>query len=297
LGTKLLFSTTCHPQTDGQTEVVNRTLSAILRAVLKKNIKLWEKCLPHVEFAYNRFMHSTTKICHFEIFYGFISRAPINLMPLPTFGNLNFDAKQRAELMLKLHETTKENIERMNSKYNLAGDKDRKQLIFEPGELVWLHLRKDMFLALRKSKLMPRADGLFKVLERINDNAYKLELPVDFGVSPTFNIADFKPYLGEDDELESRTTQMQEGVDDEDIATNDTSTPTPISILTTPLGPITRARAHQLTHQVSSLLSSGSSYLDNGDTCTLVLLRNNGLDQKGRGIAHTGFELQDKHDL
>jgi hypothetical protein len=53
LETKLLFSTTCHPQTDGQTEVVNRIFSTMLRAILKKNIKLWEECLPHVEFAYN----------------------------------------------------------------------------------------------------------------------------------------------------------------------------------------------------------------------------------------------------
>jgi hypothetical protein len=81
-------------------------------------------------------------------------------------------------------------------------------------------------------------------------------------------------------------------LDDEDIATNDTSTPTPVSILTTPLGPITRARARRLTHQVSSLLSSGSSYLDNGDTCTLVLLRNNGLDQKARSIAQADSDYR-----
>jgi hypothetical protein len=52
------------------------------------------------------------------------------------------------------------------------------------------------------------AAGPFKVLEKINDNAYKLELPPEFGVSPTFNISDLKPYLGKDDELESRMTPI-----------------------------------------------------------------------------------------
>jgi hypothetical protein len=56
----------------------------------------------------------------------------------------------------------------MNAKYKLAGDKGRKELKFEPGDLVWLHLRKEMFSELRKSKLMPRADGPFKVLQRTN---------------------------------------------------------------------------------------------------------------------------------
>jgi hypothetical protein len=43
---------------------------------------------------------------------------------------------------------------------------------------------------LRKSKLMPRVAGPYKVLAKINDNSYTLELPLDFGISPTFNILD-----------------------------------------------------------------------------------------------------------
>jgi len=192
---------------------------------------MWEECLPHIEFAYNRSLHSTTKMCPFEIVYGFLPRAPIDLLPLPSSEKVNFDAKERSELILKMHELTKENIERMNAKYKLAGGKGRKHVVFAPGDLVWLHLRKDRFPNLRKSKLMPRADGPFKVLEKINDNAYKLELPVDFGVSPTFNIADLKPYLGEEDALPSRTTSFQEGEDDEDINTIVTPQPLLLHIL------------------------------------------------------------------
>jgi hypothetical protein len=255
LGTKLLFSTTCHLQTDGQTEVVNRTLSTMLRVDLKKNIKMCEECLPHVEFAYNCSLHSTTKMCPVKIIYGLLPHAPMDLMPLPSSEKLNFDAKQRAALTLKMHETTKENIERMHTKYKISGGKGRKQLDFEPGDLVWLQLRKERFPGLRKSKSMPRADGPFKVLKKINENAYKLDLASDFRVSPTFNIADLKPYLGEEDQLESRTTQMQEGEDDVDINNSYTSTPTHTQIS----GLITRARTCQLNNQVSSFLDSYSS--------------------------------------
>jgi hypothetical protein len=64
---------------------------------------------------------------------------------------------------------------------------------------------------------MPRAASPFKVLTKINDNAYILDLPAEFGVSTSFNVADLKPYLVEDEELSSRTTSLQEGEDDEDI--------------------------------------------------------------------------------
>ena len=165
-------------------------------------------------------------------------------MPLPTTERTHSDARERADFIRKLHETTKANIERMNEKYRIAGSKGRKEIKLEPGDLVWLHLRKDRFPKMRKSKLMPRAADPYKIIEKINDNAYKLELPPEFGVSPTFNIADLKPYLRED-ELESRTTPIQEGEDDEDITSSEATADPPIVMQ----GLMTRARMRQLNYR------------------------------------------------
>jgi hypothetical protein len=142
MGTKLLFSTTCHPQTDGEIEVVNRTLSTMLWAVLKTNLKLWEECLPHIEFSYNRSIHSTTKVSPFQLVYGFNPRAPIDLLPLSPSETTCFDASQRSEFIFQMHETTKLNIEKMNEKYRIAASKGCKEVKLEPDDLVWLHLRK-----------------------------------------------------------------------------------------------------------------------------------------------------------
>src|SRR5438132_13964501 len=98
---------------------------------------------------------------------------------------------------------------------------------------------------------MPIVAGPFKVLKKVNDNAYKLELPPDVRVSPTFNISDLRLYLGEEDEMPSRMTPIQEGEADEDISTT-YITITPILIQ----GPITRSRTHQLKQQVNSFLCS-----------------------------------------
>jgi hypothetical protein len=89
-----------------------------------------------------------------------------------------------------MHEITKLNIEKMNEKYRIVASKGRKEVKLEPSDLVWLHLRKERFSKLRKSKLMSSVAGPFKILAKINDNAYKLELPFKFGVSPSFNISD-----------------------------------------------------------------------------------------------------------
>jgi hypothetical protein len=81
---------------------------------------------------------------------------------------------------------------------------------------------------------MSCAASPFKILAKINDNAYKLGFLSEFGVSPRFNISDLQSYLGEEDEMSSRMTSIQEGEDDEDINTLDTI----ISFIEI-LGPIT----------------------------------------------------------
>ena len=104
LGTKLLYSTTCHPQTDGQTEVVNRTLGTLLRAIVGKNLKTWEECLPFIEFAYNRSIHSSTGFSPFELVYGFNPLTVLDLVPLPLHELASLDGAKKAELVKSLHE-------------------------------------------------------------------------------------------------------------------------------------------------------------------------------------------------
>ncbi|WVZ76113.1 hypothetical protein U9M48_024115 [Paspalum notatum var. saurae] len=145
------------------------------------------------------------------IVYGYIPRAPIDLFALDAADAPHIDAAAHIDHMITLHEQTQQNIAATNAKYRVAGSKGRKHVTFEPGDMVWLHLRKDRFPTLRRSKLMPRAAGPFKVLTKINDNAYILDTLAEFGVSTSFNVADLKPYVGEDEELPSRTTSISKG--------------------------------------------------------------------------------------
>jgi hypothetical protein len=108
---KLLFSSSSHPQTDGQTEVVNRSLSTLLRVLVKKNLKSWEDCIPHAEFAYNRAKHSTTMRSPFMVVYGFEPPTAIDLLPLPLHEQVNMNIDKRAQYMKKLHEDTRATIE------------------------------------------------------------------------------------------------------------------------------------------------------------------------------------------
>jgi hypothetical protein len=82
------------------------------------------------------------KVSSFQVVYDFNPRAPIDLLPLPP-SEICFDASQRPEFILKIHETTKLNIEKMNEKYRIDGSKGGKEVKLELGDLVWLHLGKE----------------------------------------------------------------------------------------------------------------------------------------------------------
>ncbi|KAG8472928.1 hypothetical protein CXB51_034787 [Gossypium anomalum] len=208
LGTKLLFSTTCHPQTDGQTEVVNRVLSTLLRAIIRKNLKSWEDCLPHVEFACNRSVHTATKHSPFEVVYGFNPITPLDLVPLPNNQLIHSDARKKADYVKGLHQRVRANIEARTKFYVQQANKGRKRVIFELGDWVWVHMCKERFPAQRRSKLLPRGDGPFQVLELINENSYKLDLLGEYNISASFIVSDLSPF---DAYFDLRTSRFEDG--------------------------------------------------------------------------------------
>ena len=110
------------------------------------------------------------------------------------------------------------------------------------------------------------------------------KLPPELGVSPTFNISDLKPYLGEEDELESRTTPIQEGEDDEHITPLDTNNIQ---------GLVTRARARELNLEVSSFLNTSLyDYKDRLLANDYIVIRNHGEGEEMLGDGLGGVQDQ-----
>ena len=71
-----------HLQTNGQTEVANRSLGNLLRTLVGKHTKSWDLKLAATEFAYNAIMNKTTRKSPHEIVYNFRPKQPINLIPM-----------------------------------------------------------------------------------------------------------------------------------------------------------------------------------------------------------------------
>jgi hypothetical protein len=97
----------------------------------------------------------------------------------------------------------------------------------------------------KRSKLHPREDGPFQVLARINNNAYKLDLPSEYNISATFSVSDLSPF----DEVDnSKRNPFEERGNDEN---QQSSLKNPLYV---PVGPITRARSKMIKEALSGLI-------------------------------------------
>ena len=203
--------------------MTNRTLGTLLRVLIKHQAKAWDLLLPHAEFAYNKTPSKATGLSPFKVVYGVDPLSPLDLIPRPLDQKPSADAAARVEEIQKLHELVKARIEKTTLSYTAQANKHKREKLFKPGDLVWIHLRKERFPTKRKTKLMPRADGPFEILEKINDNAYKVELPGDYGVSATFNVADLSPYEADDYLSDLRIKSSQQGENDGGPSTRSTN--------------------------------------------------------------------------
>ena len=158
--------------------------------------------------------------------------------------------KKKAEIVRQLHEKARANIEKRTKQFTRHANKGRRQLLFEPGDWVWLHMHKERFLEKRRSKLMPHRDGPFQILAKVNDNAYQLDLPSEYGVSFAFNVTDLLPFdVGDDFDLRTNPFQ-EEGTDEEppraQVVTSRSANEDALCAPSMNLGPMTRARGRKM---------------------------------------------------
>lgn len=191
--TKLQFSSAFHPQTDGQTEVVNRTLGNMLRCISGEKPKRWDLDLAQAEFAYNSMTNRSTGKPPFEVVYTQQPKHALDLVTLPIQPKVSRAGENLAERVQQLHSEVRASLETANAAYKSAVDQHRRKKEFTEGDLVMAYLRKNRFPGTR-TKLQQRKYGPFRVAKKINDNAYTLQLPDDWNISNTFNVADLSEY-------------------------------------------------------------------------------------------------------
>ncbi|GKA22794.1 putative nucleotidyltransferase, ribonuclease H [Tanacetum coccineum] len=129
LGTSLNFSSTAHPQTDGQIELVNRTLGNMICCLCWEKPKLWDVSFAHAKFSYNSAVHSSTGFSPFKVVYKTYPRHVVDLVDLP--GKKNVQANRMVEEVQATHEVVRANITEANAKYKIAADKHRRKKLFQ----------------------------------------------------------------------------------------------------------------------------------------------------------------------
>lgn len=207
-GTQLKMSSAYHPESDGQTGVVNRCLETYLRCFISHQPKSWALWIHWAEYWFNTSYHSSTGQMPFEVVYG--RKPPVITRWLQ--GETRVEAVQRelcdrdeALKQLRAH------LQRAQERMKLQSDKKRTDRSFEVGEMVFvkLHAHRQKSVAARiNAKLAARYFGPYQIIERIGAVAYKLKLPVASKVHPVFHVSLLKKAVGNYDAEEELPEDM-----------------------------------------------------------------------------------------
>ena len=186
-GTILKRSTTYHPQTDGQFELINRVLQQYLRCFVAEQPRKWYKFFPWVEYCYNINFHSSLGMSLFKALYG---HDP------PSTEAVDWLLTHCQDLLQQL----KDNLVKAQKRMKKVADGHRRDLQFHVGDLVLVKLQpyRQICVANRVSnKLGPWYFGPFQVRTRVGKVAYQLELPSSARIHNVFHISLLKPYNGQ----------------------------------------------------------------------------------------------------
>ncbi|GKB35605.1 putative reverse transcriptase domain-containing protein [Tanacetum coccineum] len=192
LGTDLSMSTAYHPQTDGQSERTIQTLEDMLRACVIDFGNGWVKHLPLVEFSYNNSYHASIKAAPYEALYGQKCRSPVCWAEV---GEAQLTGPEMIQETTEKIVQIKQRIQAAQDRQKSYADLKRKPMEFEIGDRVMLKVSpwKGVVRFIKRGKLKPRYVGPFKVLAKVGDVAYRLELPQELSrVHSTFHVSNLK---------------------------------------------------------------------------------------------------------
>ena len=195
VGTKLIFFTAFHPQTDGQTEVVNHSLGNLLRCLVGEANRNWDSILPIAQLAYNSSVNRSIGASPFEIVHGYTPRKPLDLLPMSPRVRISESAEAFARHIHDLHNEICKKIQVSNSQYKIHTDTHRRHVEFQVRDYVMTQIRPERFPSETVKKLQARNAGPFKVLKRKGPNAYVIDLSHNYGISSSFNVEDLVAYI------------------------------------------------------------------------------------------------------